>query len=54
MDWRWLAIFVGQLASGFALLYLPSGNEGAATLGIALIGGAFGQGVTAQLKARAD
>lgn len=50
IDFRWLTIFVAQLAVGLLLtLYQPDGDNKA--LGLMLIGGAFGQGVTASLKA---
>lgn len=45
LDPKWLILFVCQLGAGLALLYL--GGEGTRDLGIGLIGGAFGQGLTA-------
>lgn len=45
IDSKWLILFVCQLGAGIALLYL--GGDGTRELGIGLIGGAFGQGVTA-------
>lgn len=52
MDIRWLLLFAGQLLIGGALLWYPPANaEGAAQFGFALVSSAFGQGITATLKA---
>jgi len=45
IDYKWLFIFVAQLGAGLAIVFAagPEMRE----LGIGLIGGAFGTGVTA-------
>lgn len=45
VDTKWLILFVAQLGAGIALLFL--GGDGTRELGIGLIGGAFGQGMSA-------
>ena len=45
VDGKWLLIFVAQLGAGLAILF--AGGADMRELGIGLIGGAFGAGVTA-------
>lgn len=45
VDAKWLLIFAAQLAAGLAIVFL--GGPEMRELGIGLIGGAFGAGVTA-------
>ena len=42
IDYKWLLMFVAQLGAGLAIIF-----AGGAEMGIGLIGGAFGAGVTA-------
>jgi hypothetical protein len=45
LDYKWLLIFIAQLGAGLAIVF-AAGPE-LRELGIGLIGGAFGAGVTA-------
>lgn len=45
IDIKWLLIFVAQLGAGLAIVF--AGGPEMRELGIGLIGGAFGTGVTA-------
>ncbi len=45
LDVKWLLIFVAQLGAGLAIIF--AGGPDMRELGIGLIGGAFGAGVTA-------
>ena len=45
IDVKWLLIFVAQLGAGLAIVF--AGGSDMRELGIGLIGGAFGTGVTA-------
>lgn len=45
IDAKWLLIFAAQLAAGLAIIF--AGDPEMRELGIGLIGGAFGAGVTA-------
>jgi hypothetical protein len=44
IDYKWLLIFVAQLGAGLAIIF--AGGSELRDLGIGLIGGAFGAGVT--------
>lgn len=49
---KWVILLAMQLAVGGLLVWFsPENVEGASTLGIALLSSAFGQSMTAQLKA---
>ncbi|MEY2711278.1 MAG: hypothetical protein RL487_1061 [Actinomycetota bacterium] len=45
IDYKWLLLFVAQLGAGLAIVF--AGGSELRELGIGLIGGAFGAGVTA-------
>jgi len=45
IDYKWLLMFVAQLGAGLAIIF--AGGAEMRELGIGLIGGAFGTGVTA-------
>ena len=45
IDYKWLVLFVAQLGAGLAIVF--AGGSELRELGIGLIGGAFGAGVTA-------
>jgi hypothetical protein len=45
IDYKWLLLFVAQLGAGLAIVFV--GGSELRELGIGLIGGAFGAGVTA-------
>lgn len=51
MNPRWLVMFITQVAVGTALVFLAP-EPGAYDLGLLLLGGALGQGLTAQATAR--
>lgn len=44
IDFKWLLMFVAQLGAGLAIIF--AGGAEMRDLGIGLIGGAFGAGVT--------
>ena len=50
MDYRWLALFVGQVGVGLALLFVDPAAENA-DLGRMLLASAFGQAATGNLRA---
>jgi len=45
VDYKWLLMFLAQLGAGLAIIF--AGGAEMRELGIGLIGGAFGAGVTA-------
>lgn len=45
LDYKWLLLFIAQLGAGLAIVF--AGGSDLRELGIGLIGGAFGAGVTA-------
>jgi hypothetical protein len=45
IDYKWLLLFIAQLGAGLAIVF--AGGSDLRELGIGLIGGAFGAGVTA-------
>lgn len=52
LNLQWLILLVVQLLVGGALVWFaPEKVEGASTLGIAILGSATGQALTAQTKA---
>lgn len=51
MNPRWLVMFGAQVAVGTALVFFAP-DPGAYDLGLILLGGALGQGLTAQTRAR--
>ncbi len=51
MDWKWLVMFLVQLGGGFALVFTQD-DPTIRQIGVGMIGGAVGQGATANLTAR--
>tara|TARA_Y100001963_G_C6520416_1_gene326279 strand:+ start:283 stop:441 length:159 start_codon:yes stop_codon:yes gene_type:complete len=50
MNYKWLTTLVIQVLSGIVLYFW--GDEAGKSLGLVLLGGSFGQGITAQIKAK--
>ncbi len=53
MNHHWLTVFVAQVVVGSLLVFFAP-DDGASDLGLLLLGGALGQGLTAQSRARDD
>lgn len=51
LNWQWLSVFLSQVVVGLCLTVFGA-EPAAQNLGLLLLGGAFGQGVTAQTTAK--
>lgn len=50
-DWKWLIMFLCQLGGGIAIVATQD-DPSIRNLGVGMIGGAIGQGATANITAR--